>query len=76
MTSYSRLFEPLALGPYELKNRIVLTAHGPRLAGKRFDRYLEERLSNDVAMMIVSGSDVMGLKAVRGGPAFAGEGDA
>jgi 2,4-dienoyl-CoA reductase-like NADH-dependent reductase (Old Yellow Enzyme family)/thioredoxin reductase len=76
MTAYPRLFEPLRLGPHELKNRIVLTAHGPRLAGKRFDRYLEERLSHDVAMMIVSSSDVMGLKAVRGGPAFTGEADA
>jgi 2,4-dienoyl-CoA reductase-like NADH-dependent reductase (Old Yellow Enzyme family)/thioredoxin reductase len=70
MTPYPRLFEPLQLGPHTLENRVVLPAHGPRLGGRRYARYLEERLANGVALLIVPGIDVQGLTAVRGGPAF------
>ncbi len=70
MTAYSRLFEPLTLGPLELKNRIVLPAHGPRLGGKRYERYLEERLRNGIGLLIVSAPELQGLTAVRGGPAW------
>lgn len=48
------LFEPLQLGSATVANRIVLPAHSPRLSGKRYYRYFEERLSAGIGMVVTS----------------------
>ncbi len=45
-----QLFEPITLGPLELRNRIMMTVHGPRLSADRYLRYLDER-SRDVGLV-------------------------
>ncbi|HVX21097.1 MAG TPA: FAD-dependent oxidoreductase [Acidimicrobiales bacterium] len=39
----ARLFEPVALGPLELRNRLMMTTHGPRLSQRRYRPYLAAR---------------------------------
>lgn len=51
------LGDPIRVGPHQLRNRFVMTTHGPRLAPARYLRYLTER-SRDVAMV--------GLHAIAG----------
>jgi 2,4-dienoyl-CoA reductase-like NADH-dependent reductase (Old Yellow Enzyme family)/thioredoxin reductase len=51
------LFEPIAIGTLELRNRLMMTVHGPRLSHTRYLRYLDER-SRDVALV--------GLHAIGG----------
>src|SRR5689334_17685942 len=67
-TSFARLFEPISIGALTLKNRIVLPAHGPRLPAKRYLRYLEERLKNDVALVILSGLNAVPVSSYLLGP--------
>jgi len=45
-----QLFEPIRLGPFDLRNRIMMTVHGPRLSTDRYLRYLDER-SRDAALV-------------------------
>jgi 2,4-dienoyl-CoA reductase-like NADH-dependent reductase (Old Yellow Enzyme family)/thioredoxin reductase len=45
-----QLFEPIRLGPLDLRNRIMMTVHGPRLSAARYLRYLDER-SRDAALV-------------------------
>ncbi len=52
---YPRLFEPLPLGPYELRNRVLMTVHGG-LRAERNVRYYEDRAAGGVGMMIVPGA--------------------
>ena len=52
--SFPNLFKPLAMGKLELKNRVVIPAHGPRLGRARYLTYLEERVKNDVGLLICS----------------------
>jgi 2,4-dienoyl-CoA reductase-like NADH-dependent reductase (Old Yellow Enzyme family) len=49
----SRLFEPIAIGSVEVRNRTLMTAHGPRLGPSRYERYLEERSRGGVGMVIL-----------------------
>ena len=43
MALYDNLFEPLKIGPTELKNRIVRSPHGTGLAGEDLIAYHEAR---------------------------------
>ena len=70
MTHYARLFQPIRLGSVEIKNRIVLPAHGTRMEGDRNLRYYEERLRNGIGLIIYGGIDTAGLTATKGHPAF------
>jgi 2,4-dienoyl-CoA reductase-like NADH-dependent reductase (Old Yellow Enzyme family)/thioredoxin reductase len=45
-----RLFEPIEIGSVALRNRIMMTVHGPRLPENRYHRYLAER-SLDVGLV-------------------------
>jgi len=38
-----RLFEPVTLGSLALRNRLMMTVHGPRLSHRRYRPYLAER---------------------------------
>jgi len=64
MTAYPRLFEPLRVGPLELRNRVICGAHftmftepspvfgEPGFYGRRYGRYLAERARGGVAVVI------------------------
>ncbi len=45
-----QLFEPIRLGELDLRNRIMMTVHGPRLSADRYLRYLDER-TRDVGLV-------------------------
>ncbi|HLY82902.1 MAG TPA: FAD-dependent oxidoreductase [Acidimicrobiales bacterium] len=62
MDRAGRLFEPIAIGSMMLRNRVMMTVHGPRLSASRYLRYLDER-SRDVALV--------GLHAIHGVNNFA-----
>jgi len=54
---FPRLFEPVSLGPIELRNRLMMTVHG----GGTLDRvlpYFEARAAGGVGMMCVPGAGV------------------
>src|ERR1700735_4254391 len=70
MTHYARLFQPIRLANVEIKNRIVLPAHGTRMEGDRNLRYYQERLRNGIGLIIYGGIDTAGLTATKGHPAF------
>jgi len=70
MPEFSHIFQPIDIGRVRVKNRIVLPAHGPRLSGDRYHRYLEERVKNDVGLLVVGGIDVQGCGSTRLGAAF------
>lgn len=65
MTRFASLFQPIRIGGVEVPNRVVLPAHGPRLAGERYDRYLEERVQHGLGMVIVGGLDLHGAGTAR-----------
>jgi 2,4-dienoyl-CoA reductase-like NADH-dependent reductase (Old Yellow Enzyme family) len=44
------LFDPIDIGPLRLRNRLMMTTHGPRLAQDRYLDYLEVR-SREVALV-------------------------
>ncbi|MBV8085967.1 MAG: FAD-dependent oxidoreductase [Chloroflexi bacterium] len=41
------LFRPIDLGGLRVKNRLMMTTHGPRLSRERYQRYLAERTYGD-----------------------------
>jgi 2,4-dienoyl-CoA reductase-like NADH-dependent reductase (Old Yellow Enzyme family)/thioredoxin reductase len=45
-----RLFQPIDVGGLALRNRLMMTVHGPRLSPERYLRYLHER-SRDVGLV-------------------------
>jgi 2,4-dienoyl-CoA reductase-like NADH-dependent reductase (Old Yellow Enzyme family) len=49
----SGLFDPIAIGGVEVRNRTVMTTHGPRLGQARYERYLEERSRGGVGLVIL-----------------------
>ncbi len=53
---YRRLFEPLRIGNFETRNRIVNTTHGSQLPEARDLRYLQERARGGVGLMGLHGS--------------------
>ena len=61
MTTHSRyphLFEPLQVGPLEIKNRIVRSAHGTMLAGEKLIAYHEARARGGVALSTLEATGV------------------
>ena len=54
MAAYEYLFEPLDLGPLRLRNRVMMSTHGPRLAGRRYEQYIEARARGGVAILGVN----------------------
>jgi 2,4-dienoyl-CoA reductase-like NADH-dependent reductase (Old Yellow Enzyme family)/thioredoxin reductase len=48
--SFEHCFDPLDIGDLHLRNRLMMTTHGPRLSQSRYLRYLAER-SRDVALV-------------------------
>ena len=65
---YVNLFSPIAVGKVQLKNRIVIPAHGPRLNASRFLRYMEERVKHDVALWVSSDPSYVGSSAFTVAP--------
>lgn len=58
MALYDNLFEPLTVGPVELKNRIVRSPHGTGLAGEDLIAYHEARAKGRVAMSTIQATGV------------------
>src|SRR5262245_10000107 len=54
LPAYPHLFEPIDLGRLRLRNRLMMTTHGPRLSQARYLRYLEERARGGVALVGVN----------------------
>src|SRR6202035_1523599 len=63
--SVAALFEPITVGDLALRNRVMMTTHGPRLSQRRYLRYLHER-SQDVGLVGVPAS--LGVSAFPVGP--------
>jgi 2,4-dienoyl-CoA reductase-like NADH-dependent reductase (Old Yellow Enzyme family)/thioredoxin reductase len=66
MSDLSHLQEPISIGPIELRNRLMMTVHGPRLPQRRYVRYLEERVRGGVALVGLSAA--VGLYDLPLGP--------
>src|SRR5438477_3380785 len=66
MSDLPHLREPIAIGPIELRNRLMMTVHGPRLSQRRYLRYLEERVRGGVALVGLSAA--VGLYDLPFGP--------
>jgi 2,4-dienoyl-CoA reductase-like NADH-dependent reductase (Old Yellow Enzyme family)/thioredoxin reductase len=64
---FRRLFEPLDIGGFTVKNRIVNTTHGTALGEARDLRYLKERAEGGVGLMGLHGS--LGVYNYAVGPA-------
>jgi 2,4-dienoyl-CoA reductase-like NADH-dependent reductase (Old Yellow Enzyme family) len=64
---FRRLFEPLRIGGFEVRNRIVNTPHGTALGEARDLRYLQERARGGVGLMGVHASH--GIYSYAVGPA-------
>ena len=67
-----RLFEPVSIGGLRLRNRLMMTTHGPRLPEDRYLRYLDVR-SRDVALVGVHAA--WGLSSFPPGPGTFRPGD-
>jgi 2,4-dienoyl-CoA reductase-like NADH-dependent reductase (Old Yellow Enzyme family)/thioredoxin reductase len=55
---YEHLFTPLQVGPLQLKNRIVRSAHGTMLAGEKLIAYHEARARGGVALSTLEATGV------------------
>ena len=51
MTAFRRLFEPLVIGNFTVRNRIVNTTHGTGLGDVRDLRYLQERARGGAGLL-------------------------
>lgn len=51
MSMFPHLFSPIEVGGLQLPNRLVLNAHGTKLSGARYLRYLEERARGGVGLI-------------------------
>src|SRR5688500_12291934 len=63
MRAYQHLFEPIRLGRLEIRNRLVLTGHGPGMGSdcKPDDRmiaYYEERAKGEVGLIMLGSQQV------------------
>lgn len=65
---FRRLFEPITIGDFEVRNRIVNTAHGTRLSEARDLRYLKERARGGAGLVGLTGSGGVASYAVGPGP--------
>jgi 2,4-dienoyl-CoA reductase-like NADH-dependent reductase (Old Yellow Enzyme family)/thioredoxin reductase len=66
-SGFRRLFEPLAIGNFSIRNRIVNTTHGTQLGEARDLRYLQERARGGAGLIGLHGSHGVASYAV--GPA-------
>src|SRR3954469_24678431 len=66
MSTFDHLRQPIEMGPFELRNRVMMTVHGPRLPQRRYLRYLEERVRGGVALVGLSAA--VGLYDLPLGP--------
>ena len=66
---FRRLFEPLSIGNFTVRNRIVNTTHGTALGEARELRYLRERARGGVGLMGLHGSQGVLNYAVGPAPA-------
>jgi 2,4-dienoyl-CoA reductase-like NADH-dependent reductase (Old Yellow Enzyme family) len=64
--TYPRLFEPIAIGPLQLRNRIMMTVHGG-LRAERNVRYYEDKAAGGVGLMCVPGGSV-GVQSFAAAP--------
>jgi len=67
---FRRLFEPLTIGTFTVRNRIVNTTHGTALGEARELRYLQERARGGVGLMGLHG--IQGVSTYALGPGVAG----
>ena len=51
MPDFPRLFEPLQIGNFTVRNRIVMTTHGTGHSEQRDLRYLQERARGGAALI-------------------------
>jgi len=58
MALYDNLFEPLKVGPVEIKNRVVRSPHGTGLAGEALIAYHEARAKGGVGMSTIQATGV------------------
>ncbi len=58
MALYDNLFEPLAIGPVTIPNRIVRSAHSVALGGDELIAYHEARAKGGVGMSVLQASSV------------------
>ena len=65
---FRRLFEPLRIGGFEVRNRIVNTTHGTGLGDARDLRYLQERARGGAALLGVHSSGGVYGYAIGPGP--------
>lgn len=63
---FRRLFEPLTIGNFTVRNRIVNTTHGTALGEERELRYLQERARGGVGLMGLHG--IQGVSTYAIGP--------
>ncbi|HEV8298112.1 MAG TPA: FAD-dependent oxidoreductase [Acidimicrobiales bacterium] len=63
-----RLFEPLTIGTFTVRNRIVNTTHGTALGEARDLRYLQERARGGAALLGVHASTGIYSYAIGAGP--------
>lgn len=54
MDHFPHLFQPIQLGPVQVRNRVMMTTHGPRLPLGRYLRYLEERARGGIGLIGIS----------------------
>jgi 2,4-dienoyl-CoA reductase-like NADH-dependent reductase (Old Yellow Enzyme family)/thioredoxin reductase len=66
---FRRLFEPITIGCFEVRNRLVNTTHGSRLSESRDLRYLRERARGGAGLIGLHGSTGVASYAVGPGPA-------
>ena len=67
-TEFPRLFSPLQIGNFTVRNRLVNTTHGTALGEARDLRYLQERARGGVGFMGLHGSDgIFGYAVGPGG---------
>lgn len=72
--SLAQCLQPLDVGPLRLRNRFMMTTHGPRLPAARYVPYLEER-SRQVALVGIHAGYGMGSFPPGPGRFRAGDGD-
>lgn len=65
---FRRLFEPLAIGNFTVRNRIVNTTHGTGLGDARDVRYLQERARGGAALLGVHSSTGIYSYSIGPGP--------
>jgi 2,4-dienoyl-CoA reductase-like NADH-dependent reductase (Old Yellow Enzyme family)/thioredoxin reductase len=66
--AYRRLFEPLRIGDFEVRNRILNATHGTGLPEARDVRYLQERARGGAAFLGVHASHGVYSYAIGPGP--------